>query len=347
MLRGELDEVRPFVPARDDRIPLHVVTHGTSLGIDHEEVVVRERGKEIGRVRLIETSQVVVRGNASVSTPLLTALAEHQIPLAVHSWGGWYVGSFLPAGGFAAGLRVAQHRWAADAEASLGVARVLVHGKIRNQRTLLRRNGKDVPRAALQSMADAAAEALRAPNAPSLLGLEGSAARTYFENFPRMLRKDLLFDMDGRNRRPPKDPINALLSFGYACLARELTHALAQVGLEPHVGFYHRMRPGRPALALDLMEEFRPLAVDSAVLTAVNTGTLTPDDFQMRTTGVILRDRGKKVFLYTLERRFDELATHPVFGTTLSLRRIFVLQARLLARFLTGEVPSYLPYRTR
>lgn len=347
LMLGLGDDVRPIVPARDDAIPLYVQTRGASVGRTQDEIVVRDRKDEVGRARIEETSQVVILGAASISTPLLATLAERGIPVALHSFGGWYYGSFVPAGGFGAALRAHQHRVAASPRRSLRLGRAFVHGKLRNQRVMLRRNGRDVPADALGRLAGLAREATRADSMDVLLGIEGMGARIYFEHFPRMIRADLPFQMDGRNRRPPRDPVNSLLSFAYACLVREITHLLIRVGLEPHVGFMHAIRPGKPALALDLMEEFRPLVADSAVLSAVNNGVVGAGDFDVRATGVSIKDGARSQFIRVLERRLDEMTTHPVFGTRLSMRRVIEVQARLLARHLAGELPRYVPYRTR
>jgi CRISPR-associated endonuclease Cas1/CRISPR-associated protein Cas4 len=346
-LLGRGEEVRPIVPCRDDAVPLYVQAWGASVGQDHEEIVVREKGVVKGRVRIEDTSQLVILGAASLSTPLLHTLAARNVPVALHSHGGWYCGSFVPAGGFGAALRACQHRIAASPRRSLKIARLFVYTKIRNQRLLLRRNARQLPRGVLRDLKDLAEQALKADSRDALFGIEGMAARAYFEQFNRMIKSDLPFRMDGRNRRPPLDPVNALLSFAYACLARELTHLLLRVGLEPHVGFMHGTRPGRPALALDLMEEFRPIVADSAVLTAINNGIVKEGDFLVRNTGVTMKDAPKRKFIQVIERRFDELATHPVFATRLSMRRIMEVQARLLARHLAGELPRYLPYRPR
>ena len=155
------------------------------------------------------------------------------------------------------------------------------------------------------------------------------------------------FDFTSRNRRPPKDPINALLSFGYSLLARNLTIVCHAVGFDPFIGFYHQPRFGRPALALDLMEEFRPLVVDSVVLTTVNTGMVTRDDFLGVGEAVTLKARGRKRFLQAFEQRMDALVTHPLFGYRVSYRRVLEIQARLLARAVTDELPEYVGFQTR
>jgi len=171
-----------------------------------------------------------------------------------------------------------------------------------------------------------------------LLGIEGMAARPYFQELPGLIKKPeaeagMSFDFEGRNRRPPKDPVNALLSLAYALLAKDLTIVLQAVGFDPFLGFYHRPRYGRPALALDLMEEFRPLVADSIVVNAINTGVVKPGDFRRRAGAVALSDTGRSRFLRAYERRMDELVTHPLFGYRISYRRLLEVQARLLGRY--------------
>jgi CRISPR-associated protein Cas1 len=228
------------------------------------------------------------------------------------------------------------------------LAKGFVGAKIRNQRTLLRRNGRDVS-SALATMQDAIKQVNKAPDLDTLRGIEGYAARAYFEKLPSMLddRVGGAFTFDGRNRRPPRDPVNALLSFAYAMLAREISHAAYGVGLDPYVGFLHTMRPNRPALALDLMEELRPVIGDSVVLNVVNNGVLKLDDFLITPVGCTLRDAGKKRFIQTFERRLDELVTHPRFGTRWSYRRVLEVQARLLGKAILGEIPEYPGFTVR
>ncbi len=346
---GRGTEVRPLVPPRDDGVPLYVQSYGAKLGRDHNEIVARARGKQLGRARLEETSRVVLMGNVSVSTPLLWELARRDIPVAYHSYGGWFHGLFASVSGHNALSRMAQHRVAVEAAGSLGIAQRLVVGKILNCRVLLRRNGRGVPGEVLLRLRELATDAGRASDIPTLMGVEGGAARMYFQQLPRMIKGELRerFRFEGRNRRPPRDPVNALLSFAYACLARELTTIIHGVGLDPYVGFLHSPRPGRPALALDMMEEFRPVVADSAVISAINNGVVQPGDFIERSTGVAIDNPARKRFLQVYERRLDELATHPTFGTRLSMRRILEVQVRLLGKVLLGEIERYPEYRTR
>lgn len=339
---------RTLVSGREDQVPLYVRLQGGSLGKDHEELVVRDKGVEVGRARIAHTSRVVLLGNASVTTAALGRLAQEDVPLAVHSAGGWFQGTFWSAHGRNVAMRMAQHRAAADPGRALVLARRLVEGKIANQRVLLRRNGR-APEETLTRMRELGAALDRAEDLGVLMGLEGVAARLYFEQFPTMLKGDLAtsFAWEGRNRRPPRDPINALLSFVYAVLVREYTVILHEIGLDPYVGFLHQPRPGRPALALDLMEELRPVLGDSCVINAVNNGVVGNEDFLVHPTGCALQDAGRRRFIELIERRLDETILHPVFGTKMSYRRVIEVQARLLGRTVLGEIERFPPFKVR
>jgi CRISPR-associated protein Cas1 len=221
--------------------------------------------------------------------------------------------------------------------------------KLRNQRTLIRRNAAE-PQAALARIDAAGISAKTAPDIATLRGHEGEGAAAYFSAFGSMLKPpDKLagFDFHGRNRRPPTDPVNAALSFGYSILCREWATVLATVGLDPLAGFLHQPRHGRPALALDLMEEFRPIIADSVVIGAINTGELSAGEFVTRGNACNLNDAGRRKFLQAWERRLDTLVTHPVFGYRISYRRTFEVQARLFGRYLLGEIAEYPPFVVR
>jgi CRISPR-associated protein Cas1 len=234
----------------------------------------------------------------------------------------------------------------------LRFARELVAAKIRNARTLLRRNfkGDDAPSAALAELRRLAERAPHAREPAELLGIEGQAGAVYFGHFGRVLTPEAAafgFDFSKRNRRPPSDPVNALLSFAYALLTRTLTVTLAAVGFDPYRGFYHQPRYGRPALALDLMEPFRPLLADSAVMAAVNNGEVRPADFIHAAGAAALKSEGRRRFIAAFERRLEQEMTHPLFGYRLSYRRLLEVQARLLGRYLQGDIPEYPQIVTR
>jgi CRISPR-associated endonuclease Cas1/CRISPR-associated protein Cas4 len=346
-----LDDVRRLFPARDDAIPLYVQKPGAQVGKKDDRLQVRERGELLDEMRLLDVSQVCVFGNAQVTTQVTRELCERGIPIAFLSSGGWFYGMTHGMTHKNVELRLHQYRAALDEAASLKLAHRIVQTKILNCRTLLRRNVPDLEPSVLKQLAMLAGRAGRTRSAEELLGVEGAAGHAYWAVFPRMVRppagEALDFDMRGRNRRPPRDPVNALLSFAYSLLAKDFTLTLQAVGFDPYLGFYHRPRYGRPALALDLMEEFRPLVADSAVIGAINTGVVRAGDFINRGGAVALKQEGRARFIDAYERRMDQLVTHPVFGYRISYRRTLEVQARLLGRFLAGEIERYPMFRTR
>lgn len=343
---------RRLVAARDDALPLYVQEQGAQVGLNGEVLEVRGRERELlAEVRLFELSQLVVLGNVQVSTQALRELCERSIPVCWMSYGGWLAGLTEGLGHKNIELRRAQFRAAEDPQRALALARRFVQTKVSNCRTLLRRNHPEPGETTLRELARQLQAAAEVGDLQALLGIEGNAARLYFQAFPGLLRAaaegGLSFDFTTRSRRPPKDPVNALLSLAYSLLAKDVCVVARAVGLDPFLGFYHQPRYGRPALALDLMEEFRPLIADSVVLSAVNTGVVTPTDFQRHPVGVSLKPEARKRFVRAYERRLDELVTHPVFGYRISYRRVLEVQCRLLARHLLGELPEYPGFRTR
>lgn len=343
--------VRQLIPSRDEALPLYVQATGATVGLAGETLEVRLRDGTKSVVRTRETSHVCLFGAVQITTPAIRELCDRGVSVSFFSHGGWHYGAV---NGFAEKnvlLRIAQFAVAAERERRLPVAREIVAGKILNGRTLLRRNAEDLPEPTLRHLKQLADAAASCTSEEALLGLEGTAARVYFEAFGRLLSPRSgtagTFDFNGRNRRPPRDPVNALLSLAYALLAKDARLALLAVGFDPTVGFYHRPRPGRPALALDLMEEFRPLVADSVVLTAVNTDAVQASHFVRAAGAVALTDAGRRAFLAAYERRMDQQITHPIFGYTLSYRRVLEVQARLLARTVTGELLRYPSFRTR
>jgi len=283
---------------------------------------------------------------------------EREIPVTFHSYGGWFRGMTQGVGHRNVEARTAQYRCSFDDAVCLNFARATVAAKIVNQRTILRRNwrGDETGRKeVLVRLAISARRARRARSMAELLGIEGDSSGVYFRAFAALLTGPAgrgsaggtpAFQFGARNRRPPRDPVNAMLSLSYALLTRTLTICLASVGLDPFRGFYHAPRYGRPALALDIMEPFRPIVCDSVVLSLVNTGGLRPGDFVGGVTGTALTTFGRRRFIEAFERRLSQETTHPLFGYRLSMRRLLIVQARLLSRFLVGELsvyPHYLP----
>ena len=343
-------EVRRLYPPREDAVPLYVQQQGASVGKTSESIVISYQGQELARVGLKDVSQLVLCGNVSVSAQTVHLLCESGIPCVHLSMGHWFYGITSGITLRNAYDRAAQFEAAGDPSKRLRFARAVVEAKGANQRTMLRRNADPRPEQELAEMARLLESSGRAESAEEILGIEGTLAALYFSAFAKLLRSadvDTDWDFKSRNRRPPKDPINALLSFGYAMLAKECTVALLAEGLDPWWGLYHRPRHGRPALALDLMEEFRPLIVDSAVVTAVNTGMVRQRDFNRSASGCMLTPAGRKAFIRAYEARLDQLVTHPVFDYRCAWRTLIRIQARFLARWLRGDVPAYVGMTTR
>jgi len=339
---------RRLLPRDPSPRPLYVTEQGATLTRAGQRLEVRKDGDVLDSIRFIDLSQVCVYGNVQVTTQLLRELFVAEVPVLWFSYGGWFTG--LAEGLPSKHVELRRRQVVMSQQGGLAVARALVEGKIRNSRTLLRRNARDDAGAVLSSLQEVAAQVKDATTMASLLGLEGAAARLYFSAFPLMLSSPLpgaAFSFEGRNRRPPLDPVNCLLSFVYALLVKDLTVVTLAVGFDPYLGFYHRPRFGRPALALDLAEEFRPLVADSTVVSAVNNGEVRPSHFVVRAGGVSLTPDGRKAVLAAYERRLEVEITHPTFGYRISYRRVFEVQARVLAAHVLGEVPTYAPFMTR
>lgn len=351
-------QVRRLLPACDDLRPLYLNTQGLRVGKSGFVLKLHERDKLIQEVRINEICQLNLFGNIQLSTQAVQALCEQEVPIGYFSYGGWFYGVTQGLGVKNIYLRREQFRLADVPGFCLRLARALVAGKIRNQRTMLQRNHVEPPRSALAFMRNMQQDAERATAIDELLGIEGSAARMYFEHLGGMIKldesgtatrgaADFDFDFNQRNRRPPRDPVNALLSLAYSVLSKDLTIVCHAVGFDPFLGFYHQPRFGRASLALDLMEPFRPLIADSAVLSAINTRMVTSRDFVRAGNSVALTSDGRKAFFRAYEQRMDTLVTHPIFGYRVNYRRVLEIQTRLLARVLTGELTTYPVFTTR
>lgn len=351
--RAPADEsraLRRLVPAKDDALPVYVQQPGARVSKDGDCLKILDHDEVLSEARIVETSHLVVFGRVQVSTQVVHELCQRGIPISYLSTGGWFYGLTTGMTHKNVELRRRQYAAAADPARCLSLARRFVQVKIANCRTMLRRNHVAAPEATLRDLKTDQQHAGDAESLEELLGIEGTAARRYFSEFGGMLKGETgvtRFDFDGRNRRPPRDPVNAMLSLAYALLAREWTMTLQAVGFDPYMGFYHQPRYGRPALALDLMEEFRPLIADSAVLTAINNGEMRATDWIERMGAVTMTPEGRRRFIATYERRMEQEITHPVFGYQISYRRVLEIQARLLGRYLLGEIPEYPAFATR
>lgn len=349
---GYLAELRRLVPTEADALPMYVQAQGATITKDGDLLQIREKGRVVQEARLMEVSQVAVYGNVQVTAQTVNDLCRRGIPITHFSYGGWFHGITHGMSHKNVELRRKQFAAAEDQARSLQLARAFVSGKIRNCRTFLRRNHPSSPQDTLEELTRLAESAERVSSAESLLGIEGTAARLYFSRFGEMFRHPPdedppFFDFLSRNRRPPRDPVNALLSFVYTLLIKDMTVTLLSVGFDPYLGFYHRPRYGRPALALDLVEEFRPLLADSVVLGLINTREIQSTDFISCAGAVAMTDNGRKKVIGAYERRLETLVTHPIFRYALSYRRVLEVQVRLIGRYLAGEIADYPAFRTR
>ncbi len=334
---------------------LYVTRDGAYLFKDGEAVAVKLEGKVLIRVPLINLEGIVTFGwDIACSPELMAACAERAIGISFHNAHGAFQAAVhgYPTGNVL--LRRTQHRAADDPSKCIAIARRCVQAKLANQRTLLRRAAREHADSVAAERLTRAANILdnrihttdSAADIDSLRGHEGEAASAYFENFNDLLtHPDATLRLSGRSRRPPLDPVNAVLSFLYTMLAHDCRSGCASVGLDPQIGFYHADRPGRAGLALDLMEELRPVLADRAVLTLFNRRQLDTKSFKTFENGaVLLTDDARKTVLQVWQERKQEEIAHPVLGEIIPLGLLPRVQAQLLARHLRGDLPAYLPY---
>lgn len=343
-------KARQIWPPREDGIQLVAQTEGAKIGVRGASLRVTDKnGVLLREVPMWNVESVAVLGSVQVSTQALQTLADHGVPVAYLTSAGRLVAMVDPLDSVSAQVRQAQVRRFDDPAATLALSRALVAAKIVNQRTLIQRNHPALPSRVAEEMAVEAERAAKAESMGAVRGHEGQAAALYFENFAGMFKSPLAaeFQTNGRQRRPPPDPINTCLSFAYTMLTNDCVSALRQARLEPSSGAFHVPRPNRPALALDLMEPFRPLIADSVAISAFNRGELTEGHFLRTAAGCAFTESGRKAFFQAYARRMETQITHPVFGYKLSYRRMLVLHARMIAAWLTGDVPSLAFLTTR
>jgi len=336
---------------------LYVTLPDSHLRLDNDTLRLLVGDETRLRVPLHHLGTVVCFGPVSVSGPLMHRLADDRIALVLLDANGRFKARLEGATSGNVLLRRAQHANSQDEAFALGLARRIVAGKLRNQRHVLLRGAREAKSedeaGQLARGADDLAGALRglplAATLDEVRGIEGDAARRYFERMTLLVRPESRgeFGMAGRSRRPPRDRLNALLSFLYSMWMNDCRSALEAAGLDPQLGFLHALRPGRAALALDLMEEFRPLA-DRLALTLINRGQVTARDFVEREGGAVLLDGDarKAVAVAFQERKRDELS-HSLLAQPLALGLVPLVQARLLARTIRGETKGYVPFLLR
>jgi CRISP-associated protein Cas1 len=327
---------------------VYITQNDAFIGKTDERLTMKADKKQILDVPMIKIDGVVILGRATLSPAVVVELLERKIPLSFMTGTGRYLGRLEPELTKNIFVRSAQWKAAGESDRALHVVRGMIRGKLKNYRNSLLRHAREHSDIDLQvaiAKIEQSVLAIEHPNTiNSLRGLEGNGSAAYFGVFNQLIRADG-FSFNTRNRRPPLDPINAMLSFGYSLLRHDVQGALNIVGFDPYLGYLHVERYGRPSLALDLMEEFRPLVVDAMVLSAVNRRSLLVSDFTTEplSGAVSLVDEGRRTFLRLYEQKKQSEFKHPVMGRKCTYQEAFEIQARLLAKYLMDETDKYPP----
>ena len=330
---------------------VYVIENGATVRKDGEQLKIDlPKGGTLLKMPLSKVDQLVILGNVTVTAPAVRALLEQGAPLVYLSSKGRLLGRLQPFENKNVPLRWQQFQAAANQETRVSIAKSIVKGKLLNQRTLLQRAGREGIsglKEAVDRLGALIRRVDRASELSELRGLEGAGAAEYFRQWPKLIRQ-LGFPFPGRVRRPPTDRVNSMLSFGYVLLMNEVLTACHVVGFDPYLGYLHMDRYGRPALALDLMEEFRPVLVDSLVLSVINRRMVEPEDFETGLGGVKrMRPHALKKFLAAWEQKRRTLIQHPLYDQQVPYWRAVELQARVLGKVLMGELEEYVPFLTR
>ncbi|MEA3349686.1 MAG: type I-D CRISPR-associated endonuclease Cas1d [Chloroflexota bacterium] len=353
---------------------LHVTEPYTLIKKDGDTLLVHipaneelERESSKVRVPLIKVDEVVILGDSTVTSPALGAMLDQRIAITFLTRYGTFRGRLVPSFSRNSLLRLAQFRAHENPKQSLKFAKQFVIGKLSNLRTILLRSNRKMDDSEVTRSANSLdgviqqVKKLESDGSPppdpgkpqsgtawgSLQGLEGAGTGRYFAVFDRLLRGDPKMRFNGRNRRPPRDPVNALLSYGYTLLMHQCAAALQLVGFDPYIGYLHSSQYSKPSLALDLMEEFRGPVIDSVVLTVVNNKIITSADFQTEMGSCRIEDDPRRTYLRKYEARLNTEIKHPIFGYKATYRRCIELQARLLAKTINGEIDAYPPFKIR
>ena len=352
--KGKKVNARTILPMGLDGDVLYVDTIGAYLGLSGQVIrITAPGGEKIGEASLETLREVVLCGPAQATSQVIHACLKQNIPVHYMNHRGRYLGLATPFVHYHGVMREAQWKAHFDSCRSLELAKTVVWAKLTNMRTLmmryLREERTDLDKEHFRRLHDLRKKAEKAKGTATLRGYEGLGGKIYFSQFGRYIKPDKrsFFPFAQRNRRPPRDPVNALLSFGYSLLAKDCTGTAMRVGLDPYCGFYHTMKYGRPSLALDVMEVFRQPVVDSLVLTCVNNGVFNQKDFYKYQKVCYLSEKGRKKFLAQYQMRKNDLVTHPKFHYRLSYERTIEIQFRLLGKYLLGDIDSYEGFHIR
>jgi CRISP-associated protein Cas1 len=327
---------------------VYITQEDAFIGKTDERLNVRAEKQTLLDVPLIKVDGVVILGRATVSPAAIMELLERKIPLSFLTGTGKYLGRLEPELTKNIFVRSAQWKASGDTEKALHAVKGFVRGKLKNYRNSLLRSQRDFADRDFQTAIDRLKDNIDAiatsSNINSVRGLEGAGSAVYFGCFNKLIKTEE-FKFTTRNRRPPLDPVNALLSLGYALLRHDVQSAINIVGFDPYLGYLHVQRYGRPSLALDLMEEFRPLVVDAVVLSSLNKKLLTPDAFisEPLSNAVSLNSENLRTFLRLYEQKKQSKFKHPVLQTQCTYQEAFEIQARLLAKYLMEQIDRYPP----
>ncbi len=327
---------------------LYITTPESYLSKDGMNVVVSVKQQEVFRIPIINIEGIVTFGYMGVSPGLMKLCTDNNVSLTFLSPNGRFISRIQGQTRGNVLLRKSQYSLSDNAEKALHLSKIIVGGKIQNYRNILRRNIRDY---GYNSAVDSAAmsldmykrEVFKASDRQSLMGVEGMAANKYFEVFPLLMTQQKEdFPFSGRNRRPPKDAVNAMLSLAYTLITNDVTAALETVGLDPYVGFMHTLRPGRASLALDMTEELRAYLGDRFVLSLINRRQIGPKDFLYQgESGVVMTENGRKTFITAWQNRKRETLVHPYLNEKISVGLVPHAQAMLLARYVRNDIDDY------
>ncbi len=338
-----------IIPPIDSGEYLYIFNSSLDIHLRNENLFVKDKNNKSLKIPINKVKQVILVGNASLTTPSIKNLLSKNIPIIFTSFNGKYLGRITPPLSKNSILRLAQFRAHDDKLKKLYLAKRIVSAKIQNMKTFLARynrtNKFDFSKT-IEAFNFLKKNVSSAKDVDTLRGLEGFASQKYFSALESIVNKEN-FSFDRRNRRPPQDPINSLLSYGYTLLYKEIINSLSIVGLDPYMGFIHTDKYGKPSLALDIMEEFRTPIIDSLVITLIRKKVLSPNDFIQELGYCKIKVFAKKKFIEHYSSLLSREIKHPIFGYYVSYSRIFLIQARILAKFLKGEYKHYYPFRMR
>lgn len=342
-----IEEPRRLYPGRPDGGTLYVTKIGSKVGKSGQSFSVNTPDEEKISIPIKDVENICLYGNTQITTQAMTEVITNGGGVFYFSSGGWINGCTHAPLTKNVQLRIAQYNKLQNIDICLHLVQNNIISKISNQRTMIRRNNKGKVDDILDELKREKEKIRITTNIDSIRGYEGNSARLYWQGYASLIKESDKWKMVGRNRRPPKDEINAMLSFGYSLLLRDFISAIVMTGMDYLLGFYHIVQPGRPSLALDLMEPYRPLLVDSIVLRMVNENMVDTSDFMKTKAGVYMKPETKKKIIYMYEKRVDEMITHPKFGYRLSYRRMINLEAKLFGKYIQGEIDDYIPLMTR